>query len=106
MIEVKYDDVGLTAVDTRMRPKVLADQWPVLRAIPLDPRDLLANVGLTTADVVLAAVSRVTSTTARLARPLRPVMKGEFVDCLEPPTLVAPLQFGEDGAGVTTTKDL
>jgi hypothetical protein len=44
MIEVKNDDVGLAAVDAWMSPEVLADQGPILIAIPTSPGDLLSNV--------------------------------------------------------------
>ncbi len=82
MVEVQHDDVGLAAVNTRMSSKVLADQRPVLGAIPLDPRYFELDVSLAITDVVLAAVSRVADTTARLASALRLVMKGKFADRL------------------------
>ena len=59
MVEVEHDDVRLPAVNTRMRPQVLTQVAAVLFAIPLDPRDFLADIRRSIPQVVAAPVSRV-----------------------------------------------
>jgi hypothetical protein len=66
MIELQCDDVALPAIYAGVRTKVLADETAILLAVPLDPRDLSADVSLAVADVVLASVSRMTDATAPL----------------------------------------
>src|SRR5437764_13672335 len=68
MIKVKNNDVGLSAVDARVRTKIFADKWPVLFAISPDPFDLLADIPFAVADVMLTAVLRVKGTTTPLSR--------------------------------------
>jgi hypothetical protein len=93
MIEVQHDDVGLAAVDTRMSSKVLADQRPVLDAIPLYPSDFLLDLDLAVPDVVLAAVPRMTGTAAALASALCLAMKCELADWPQQSAVIATLRL-------------
>ena len=96
MIKVEDDDVGLSAVDARMSPKVFADERPVLFAISLDPGNLLPDVGVTVADVMLTPVLRVADTATALTSPLRFAVKSEIFDWLRQPAVIATFGLGGD----------
>src|SRR5436190_20786040 len=91
MIKVKNNDVGLSAVDARVRTKIFADKWPVLFAISPDPFDLLADIPFAVADVMLTAELRVTGTTPRLSRGFDLVCERERSYLLRESAVVAPL---------------
>jgi len=93
MIEVEDNDVGLSAVNARMSPKVFADERPVLLAISLDPGNLLSDVGVSVADVVLTPVLRMADTTPALASSLGLVVESKFVDRFRQPAVVATLRL-------------
>jgi hypothetical protein len=93
MIEVEHDDVGFTAIDARMCPKVLAYQRPILIAIATDPSDLLTDVRFAITDVVLAPIFRVARAATSLPSSFRLVMKSEIVDRLHEPAVVATLRL-------------
>ena len=93
MIEVQNDDVAL-AVDAWMGSEVLADERTVLVAVATDPRDLLLDVGVEIADVVLTPVPRVTCATPALASALALVCERKGLNRLEPAAVVAPLGRG------------
>src|SRR6202165_4172932 len=94
MVEVEYDDVGLSTIDARMSPKEFTDERPVLFAISPDPGDLLSYVGLAVPDVVLTPVLRMAGTTSSLPCALRLVVERERLNRLESAAVVAPLDRG------------
>ena len=89
MVEVEHDDVRLPAVNTRMRPKVLAQQAPIVLAIPLDPRDFLPDVGCAVPHVVPAPIHGVARTAATLPRAFGDVHESEVGEQLDETTVVA-----------------
>ena len=90
MIKVEHDYVGLTAIDTRMRAQVLAQQRTVLLTVALDPRDLLSDVlRRSISQVVPAAIDGMTSSTATLPGSLRLVRERERTDRLGLAAVVA-----------------
>ena len=69
MVEFEHNDVALPAVNTRVCAEIFAQVAAVLFAIPLDPRDFLADVGCAVPDVVTAPVPRVARMAPALPRP-------------------------------------
>lgn len=97
MVEVEHDDVRLPAVNTRMRPQVLTQVAAVLFAIPLDPRDFLADIRRSIPQVVTAPVPRVARTAPALSRPLRLVRESEVGEQLDETAVVAASSLREFG---------
>src|SRR5437870_8969590 len=89
MIKVEHDYVGLTAIDTRMRAQVLAQQRTVLLKVALDPRDLVSDVRRSISQVVPAEIDGMTSSTATLPGSLRLVRERERTDRLGLAAVVA-----------------
>ena len=94
MIKVEHDYVGLTAIDTRMRAQVLAQQRTVLLTVALDPRDLLSDVRRSISQVVPAAIDGMTGSTATLPGSLRLVRERERTDRLALAAVVAAASRG------------
>jgi len=95
VIEVQDDDVGLAAVHARMRPKVFANERPVLVAIATNPGDLLLYVGGSVTHVVLSPIAGMTDPAPALTSSLRLVVEGEVIDGLYESAVIATL--GLDG---------
>jgi len=97
VVEVEHDAVRLPAVNTRMRPQVLTQVAAVLFAIPLDPRDFLADIRRSIPQVVTAPVPRVARTAPALSCPLRLLRERELGDRLDETAVVAASSLREFG---------
>jgi len=96
MVELQGDDVGLPAIYARVRAKVLADERAVLLAVSLDPANFSTDIDIAVADVVLAAVGRMTRATPCLSRASRLIGEREGFDRLDESAVIATLRF-DDG---------
>jgi hypothetical protein len=83
MIEVQYNDVGLTAVNAGMSPQVFADERTIFIAVPADPCDFLLDVRLAIAEIVLTSVRGVTAPATALARASSLVRESKRLDWLD-----------------------
>jgi len=97
MVELQGDDVGLPAIYARVRAKVLADERAVLLAVSLDPANFSTDIDIAVADVVLAAVGRMTRPTPCLSCASRLISERERFDRLDEPAVIATLRLDRGG---------